>query len=123
MNKIYVGNLSYETTEDGLRSHFMQYGNIDDLKLIMDRETGRSKGFGFITFDSDESGKSALDSNGTDIDGRQIRVNTAQEGGGSGGRRPGGNGGRGGYGGGGGRGGYGGGGGRGGDGGGGNYNR
>lgn len=99
--KIYVGNLSYNTTEDQLRDFFGQYGNIDDCKLISDFQTGRSKGFGFITYASDEEGQKALEANGIDLDGRKLKVNTAKESTG-GGRRGGGNnhrGGRGGYGG------------------------
>lgn len=102
--KIYVGNLSYNTTEDQLRDFFAQYGSIDDCKLISDFQTGRSKGFGFITYASDEEGQKALEANGLDLDGRKLKVNTAKEstgrrGGGGGGDR-GGRGGRGGYGGG-----------------------
>ena len=103
--KIYVGNLSYNTTEDQLRDFFGQYGSIDDCKLISDFQTGRSKGFGFITYASDEEGTKALEANGIDLDGRKLKVNTAKE---STGRR-GGGGDRGGRSGGGGRGGYGGG--------------
>jgi RNA recognition motif-containing protein len=90
--KIYVGNLSYNTTEDQLRDFFSQYGNIDELKLISDFQTGRSKGFGFITYASDDEGKNALEANGQELDGRKLRVNTAKEGGsggGGGGRRAG----------------------------------
>lgn len=77
-SKIYVGNLSYSTTEDGLRDFFANYGNIEDLIIIMDRGTGRSKGFGFVTFDSSEAANSAVAaSNGADLDGRTLRVNIA----------------------------------------------
>ncbi len=78
-SKIYVGNLSYDTTEDGLRDFFGQYGNISEIRLISDFQTGRSKGFGFITFSSDEEGESALSAHDVELDGRKLRVNTAQD--------------------------------------------
>jgi len=78
-SKIYVGNLSYNTTEDELRNFFAEFGNIEDIKLISDFETGRSKGFGFITFASDQEGESALAANGQELDGRKLNVNTAQD--------------------------------------------
>ena len=77
--KIYVGNLSYNTTEDELRDFFGQYGEITDLKLIVDHQTGRSKGFGFITYSNEDQGTAALDANGTEIDGRKLSVNTAKD--------------------------------------------
>lgn len=77
--KIYVGNLSYNTTEDQLRDFFAQYGTIEDIKLISDFQTGRSKGFGFVTYGSDEDGQKALAANGADLDGRKLKVNTAKE--------------------------------------------
>ena len=78
-SKIYVGNLSYDTTEDGLRDFFGQYGNISEIRLISDFQTGRSKGFGFITFSSDAEGESALSAHDVELDGRKLRVNTAQD--------------------------------------------
>jgi len=99
--KVYVGNLSYNTTSDELSEAFGAFGSIVELKLIEDRETGRSKGFAFITFESADDAAKAVESlNGSTLDGRQIKVNVAREdrggsrGGGGGGR--GGNGGRGG---------------------------
>lgn len=77
--KIYVGNLSYGTSEDQLREFFGQYGQIDDIKLITDHQTGRSKGFGFITFTSDQEGQNALEANGIELDGRKLNVNTAKD--------------------------------------------
>ena len=87
LSKIYVGNLSYNTTEDQLRDYFSQFGNIEDLKLIIDFQTGRSKGFGFITFSSSEEGKNALEANGAELDGRKLNVNTAKDNRGSRGER------------------------------------
>jgi cold-inducible RNA-binding protein len=78
-SKIYVGNLSYDTTEDNLRDYFAQYGNIEHAKLIVDFNTNRSKGFAFITFASDEEGEAALAANGTELDGRSLNVNTAKD--------------------------------------------
>jgi len=104
--KLFVGGLSWNTTDHELGTAFERHGEITEAKVINDRETGRSRGFGFVTFvdaDSADSAISALD--GTILDGRTIRVNEAQERS-RGGNRGGGN--RGGYGGGGG-GGYGGG--------------
>ena len=90
-NKLYVGNISYDTTQDSLRDAFGQFGDISEVKLITDRETGRSKGFAFITFAEVSSARSALDLNGTDLDGRTIKVSEAKDnnrsgGGGRGGR-------------------------------------
>ena len=118
---LYVGNMSFSTTEDTLREVFSQYGTVTKVQLIMDRETGRPRGFAFVEMSS--GGDEAIAAlNGTQLDGRALTVNEAKprEGGGGGG------GGRGGYGGGGGRsggGGYGGGGGGGGYGGGGGGGR
>ena len=78
-SKIYVGNLSYSTSEDELREFFAQYGNIQDIKLIIDFTTGRSKGFGFITYSSDQDCETALAANGADLDGRKLKVNIARE--------------------------------------------
>ena len=95
--KVYVGNLSYDTSEDGLRNFFSQYGTIGEVKLIIDFATGRSKGFGFITFGSDRDCENALAANGADLGGRKLKVNIAREDSRStGGGRPGGFGGRGG---------------------------
>ena len=78
--KLYVGNLSYGTTEDSLRSHFEQCGTVSDVIIITDRDTGRSKGFGFVTMDSDEGAQSAIDQlNGQDLDGRPLRIDEARE--------------------------------------------
>ena len=109
--KLFVGGLSWGTTDDGLHGAFSQFGEIVEAKVITDRETGRSRGFGFVTFANDDGATKAIsEMDGTELDGRTIKVNEAEDkpartGGGGGG------GGRGGYGGGGGRGGRGGGGG------------
>jgi RNA recognition motif-containing protein len=119
--KLFVGGLSWGTDDEGLRAAFERFGAVDEAKVITDRETGRSRGFGFVTFSSDSDAMSAVsEMDGKELDGRTIKVNEAQErpprsggggGGGGGGRGGYGGGGGGGYGGGGGRGGYGGGGG------------
>ncbi|TDJ69795.1 MAG: RNA-binding protein, partial [Proteobacteria bacterium] len=83
----------YSVDEDQLRELFSPYGEIEELALIMDRETGRSKGFAFITFATQQAAESALEKNGQDLSGRALRVNIAQEKGGRGGRRGGGGGG------------------------------
>jgi RNA recognition motif-containing protein len=76
--KLYVGNLSYNTTEDGLRNLFGQYGTVASSKIIFDRETGNSKGFGFIEMGSDDEASAAIaGTNGHEFDGRQLRVNEA----------------------------------------------
>jgi RNA recognition motif-containing protein len=111
--KLYVGGISYDTTEDGLKEAFAQAGNVTSAMIIKDRETGRSKGFGFVEYATDEEAAKGIEMwNGKELDGRALRVNEARPmaprtGGGAGGF---GGRGRGGYGGGGGRGGYGGGG-------------
>ncbi|XP_078492000.1 glycine rich RNA binding protein isoform X3 [Ciona intestinalis] len=124
-NKVFVGNLSYDATEDDLRSTFSKIGTVEEVAIILDRETGRSRGFAFVTFATDGDANEAIETlNETEVAGRNVTVKQAQSkrDGGGGGRGGGGYGG-GGYGGGGG-GGYGGGGGgyRGGDGGGRRYN-
>lgn len=115
--KIYVGGLPYQTQDDQLNQIFTAYGEVSSAKIIMDRETGRSKGFGFVEMPDDDAAKKAIaELNEAELGGRTLTVNEARPMA----ERSGGGGGRGGYGGGGGRGGYGGGGGRGGYGGGGN---
>ena len=114
--KLYVGNLSYGISDSDLQQMFEAHGTVASAQVIMDRDTGRSKGFGFVEMGSDQEAQAAIQAlNGKEIEGRALTVNEARpktEGGGRGGG--GGGGGRGGYGGGGGgggRGGYGGGGG------------
>jgi cold-inducible RNA-binding protein len=76
-NKIFVGNLSYSATDADLRAAFEEFGNIQDVKIVKDRESGRSRGFGFITYSSSDEAKKALAMNGQDMDGRKLRVNEA----------------------------------------------
>ena len=79
-NKIYVGNLSYHADEDAVREQFSKYGEITDFKIIMDRHTGRSKGFGFITFAEEGQAQEAAENlNGQEMDGRPLRVNIARD--------------------------------------------
>ena len=94
-NKLYVGNFPYSVDEGQLRDLFSEYGQISELAMIMDRETGRPKGFAFITFANQQSAEKALELNGRDLGGRPLKVNMAmeRESGGRGGR-PGGGGGR-----------------------------
>ena len=78
--KLFVGGLSWDTTDDGLRQAFASYGEITEAKVITDRDTGRSRGFGFVTFAQDEDAKSAMSKmDGTSLDGKNIKVNEAQE--------------------------------------------
>lgn len=99
-NKIFVGSLAYAVSSNELEEFFSQYGDIESAKVITDRETGRSKGFAFITFVKQQSAEAALEANGTSLKGRNIIVNMAKEDdrrtGGGGGRGAGGGGGRGG---------------------------
>lgn len=89
-NKLYVGGLSWGTSDEGLRTAFEGFGPIREAKVITDRDTGRSRGFGFVTFESAEDAQAAIDAmDGSELDGRQLRVNVAQDrrgGGGGGGR-------------------------------------
>jgi RNA recognition motif-containing protein len=120
--KLYVGNLAYAVSDSDLEQMFSAHGTVQSAQVIMDRDTGRSKGFGFVEMGTDEEAQAAIAAlNGKEVDGRKLTVNEARPktdgggrggGGGSRGGYGGGGGGRGGYGGGGGgRGGYGGGGG------------
>jgi cold-inducible RNA-binding protein len=103
MKKLFVGSLAWGTTDDSLREAFESFGAVSDAKVITDRETGRSRGFGFVTFEQPEDADAAIEAmNGAELDGRNIAVNEAQDrrregggggGGGGGGRPPGGGGG------------------------------
>jgi RNA recognition motif-containing protein len=94
MTKLYVGNLSFDATEDSLRALFAQYGTVDSAKLISDRETGRPRGFGFVEMPSADASKAMQALNGKEFQGRALRVNEAQDTNRSGGGRSGGGGGR-----------------------------
>lgn len=75
---IYVGNISFRMSEDDLRETFSQYGEVSSCKIITDRESGRSKGFGFIDMDSDSEAQAAIDAlDGAEVEGRNLRVNQA----------------------------------------------
>ena len=99
-NKLYVGNLSFNTTENDLQDAFSAHGTVMETNLLMDRETGRPRGFGFVTMSSAEEASKAIEAlNGRDMDGRALTVNVAKPreertGGGGGGRREYGGGGR-----------------------------
>lgn len=77
--KLFVGSLSYQATDDDLRAAFEPFGQVVSAKVIMDRETGRSKGFGFVEMDSDDAAQTAIkEMNGKEISGRPIVVNEAR---------------------------------------------
>lgn len=76
---IYVGNLSFKTTESELENLFSQYGQVTKVNIIQDRETNRSRGFGFVEMESDNVNEAIAKLDGTDLDGRSLRVNIARE--------------------------------------------
>ncbi len=89
--KLFVGSLSWNTDDHSLRRAFTAFGEVTEAKVITDRDTGRSRGFGFVTFADDEAAEKAISAlNGSDLDGRTIRVSVAEDK-----RRDGGGGGRG----------------------------
>jgi RNA recognition motif-containing protein len=101
--KLFVGGLSWDTDDHSLRAAFEKFGEVTEASVISDRETGRSRGFGFVTFTDEQAGIAAIEGmNGAQLDGRSLKVNEAQEraprggGGGGGGFGGGGGGGRGG---------------------------
>ena len=76
---LYVGNLSFDTTEDTLRTLFAEFGEIDSVKVITDRYTGRSRGFGFVEMSTEEAAQEAISGlNGKSVDGRELRVDNAK---------------------------------------------
>ena len=76
---LYVGNLSYDMSEENLRTEFAEYGEVQSAKIITDKFTGRSRGFGFVEMNSDDEGKKAMEElNGKDVDGRELVVNEAR---------------------------------------------
>lgn len=90
--RLYVGNIAWETNEDSLRAAFEEAGTVTDCHMVSDRETGRPRGFAFVEMGTDEEAQKAISiMDGVEVDGRQLRVNEAQErqpraGGGGGGR-------------------------------------
>ena len=77
--KLYVGNLSYSTNESDLKDLFSQYGEVESVNIIIDRDTGRSKGFGFVELTERGDGEKAIaELNGSEVDGRQLKVNEAK---------------------------------------------
>jgi RNA recognition motif-containing protein len=95
-NRLYVGNLSFSATNDTVRTAFASFGDITDVHVVSDRETGQSRGFGFVTMGSADAAQKAMSAmNGAMLDGRSLKVNEAEErqgGGGGGGGRSGGGG-------------------------------
>src|SRR5437879_7905520 len=101
--KLYVGNLTYEVSDSDLSTMFAPHGTVESAQVIMDRDTGRSKGFGFVEMKTDQEAQAAITAlNGKEVNGRALTVNEARPKTEGGGGRSGGGGGRGGYGGGGG---------------------
>ena len=74
--KLYVGNLSYSTTQESLETAFSDHGRVEEVAIVMDRETGRPRGFAFVTMNNEDEARAAIDSvNGQEIDGRTVTVN------------------------------------------------
>lgn len=79
-NRLYVGNLSFNSTAETLRSSFARFGEVTDVHLVTDRDTGNPRGFGFVTMDSAEAASEAIaQMNGAMVDGRTLKVNEAEE--------------------------------------------
>jgi cold-inducible RNA-binding protein len=79
-NKLYVGNIPFQTDEDALKDAFGAFGSVSSVKIIMDRETGRSKGFGFVEMETAEAAQTAIENlDGKDFNGRNLKVNEARE--------------------------------------------
>ena len=79
MSKIYVGNLPFSATEDSVRTLFAQYGTVESVALINDRETGRPRGFGFVEMSKADAARAIQSLNGQDMGGRPLKVNEAQD--------------------------------------------
>jgi RNA recognition motif-containing protein len=79
-NRLYVGNLSFNTSSDSVRHAFSQYGDVTDVHLVTDRQTGQPRGFGFVTMGTTQAAQAAITAmNGSSLDGRDLRVNEAEE--------------------------------------------
>ncbi len=78
MKKLFIGNLSWEVSSDDLRAFFATFGTVIDAVVIMDRMTGRSRGFGFVEMETEEQANKALEGNGKDLKGRAMNVNMAK---------------------------------------------
>lgn len=79
MTNIYVGNLNFETSENDLRQHFAQFGEVKSVKIIIDRETNKPRGFAFIEMPQDHEGQEAIKQlDGVALDGRDLKVNSAR---------------------------------------------
>jgi len=92
LTKLYVGNLPFSATEDAVRALFSKHGTVEKVSLITDRDTGRPRGFGFVEMSNADASRAMQALNGTDLDGRSLKINEAQDkqrsgGGGSGGPR------------------------------------
>jgi len=79
VTKLYVGNLSFTTTEESVRTLFSQHGTVEKVSLISDRDTGQPRGFGFVEMSSSDAARAMQALNGTELDGRSLRVNEAQD--------------------------------------------
>ena len=79
MKKLYVGNLNFQSTDEDLKSLFAEFGQVNNVSIVMDRQTGRSRGFGFVEMEDDNSAQAAIDAlDGRELDGRNIKVNEAR---------------------------------------------
>ena len=79
MKKIFVGNLSFSATEDAVRSMFAEYGTVDSVSIVTDRDTGQARGFGFVEMSNDAEAERAISSlNGRELDGRALNINEAR---------------------------------------------
>jgi RNA recognition motif-containing protein len=79
-NRLYVGNLSFQSNSDSIRTTFAAFGSVTDVHVVMDRESGQSRGFAFVTMGSaQEAAKAISQMNGATLDGRELRVNEAEE--------------------------------------------
>lgn len=79
MKKIYVGNLPWSASEQDLRDFFSKYGSVSSVSIVMDRETGRSRGFGFVEMGDSDADRAIAEGNGKELGGRSLRINEAQD--------------------------------------------